>query len=537
VAGKAHLNQVIASHLAEIKADEEPDREIYVFEKGGLGEDVLTYRDLYENSNRISRLFVDNGIGSGDTYAVFMRNHPEFVYSVLAGPTIGAVMVPVDPRTRGDRLKFLLKDCGAKAVIVSGECLEQLEEVASDLPALKLTAVAYRPEQNVPVSDRYPALNEALEKTSWERVDQQIMDVRHPMQIIYTSGTTGDPKGVTIRNNRTGLFNILNKIVWKYQNDEVLYNGLSLTHGNAQTVTLFPAFSMGIKAVFSPRFTKSRIWDICRKYGCTSFSLLGGMMAGIFNEPERPDDADNPVRFVISAGTPPSLWEPFEKRFNVRILEWYGSVEGGFAYKPAGEGPIGSFGKPVPGVMEMRIVDDSDEQVPVGQTGELICRMLKGDTKVDYLGKPEESKEKTRGGWLRTGDMVHKDEKGWYFFDFRKGTELRRAGDFIQPDYVETIIGQHPDVSEVCVYGIPAASGAPGESDLVAAIQPFEGKTVDPKSVYDKCRKDLEANFIPSFLQIVGEMPKTLTEKPLARQLREMFERGEGTIYKAGDYS
>jgi len=328
---KAHLNQVIASHLAEIRADEEPDKEIYIFEKGGLGEDVLTYRDLYENSNKIARLFVNNGIGSGDTYAVFMRNHPEFVYSVLAGPTVGAIMVPVDPRTRGARLKFLLNDCGAKAVIVSGECLEQLEEVINDIPSLKLTTVAYRPEQNIPVSDKYHALNEVLENTSWDVVEQRIMDVRHPMQIIYTSGTTGDPKGVTIRNNRTGLFNILNKIVWKYQSDDVLYNGLSLTHGNAQTVTLFPAFSMGIKAVFSPRFTKSRIWDICRKYGCTSFSLLGGMMAGIYNEAERPDDADNPVRMVISAGTPLSLWEAFEKRYNVQILEWYGSGEGGFA--------------------------------------------------------------------------------------------------------------------------------------------------------------------------------------------------------------
>ena len=536
MSSKAHLNQVIASHLAEIRADEEPDKEIYIFEKGELGEDVLTYRDLYENSNKIARLFVNNGIGSGDTYAVFMRNHPEFVYSVLAGPTVGAIMVPVDPRTRGARLKFLLNDCGAKAVIVSGECLEQLEEVINDIPSLKITTVAYRPEQNIPVSDKYHALNEVLENTSWDVVEQRIMDVRHPMQIVYTSGTTGDPKGVTIRNNRTGLFNILNKIVWKYQSDDVLYNGLSLTHGNAQTVTLFPAFSMGIKAVFSPRFTKSRIWDICRKYGCTSFSLLGGMMAGIYNEAERPDDADNPVRMVISAGTPLSLWEAFEKRYNVQILEWYGSVEGGFAYKPVGQGPVGSFGKPVPGVMEMRVVDENDNQRPAGETGELICRMLKGDTKVDYLGKPEESKEKTKGGWLRTSDMVHKDEEGWYFFDYRKGTELRRAGDFIQPDYVETIIGQHPDVSEVCVYGVMAASGAPGESDLVAAIQALEGRTADPKSIYDKCKKDLEANYIPSYLQILEELPKTLTEKPLARRLKEMFERGEGTIYKFEDY-
>jgi carnitine-CoA ligase len=212
-------------------------------------------------------------------------------------------------------------------------------------------------------------------------------------------------------------------------------------------------------------------------------------------------------------------------------------VEGGFAYKPIGQGPVGSFGKPVPGVMEFKIVDEQDTEVPAGQTGELICRMMKGETRVDYLGKPDDSEEKTRGGWLRTGDMVHRDAGGWYFFDFRKGTELRRAGDFIQPEYVETVIGKHPEVSEACVFGIPAASGAPGESDLVAALEPFEGKEIDPASVYRLCKSDLEKNFIPSYLLVVGHIPKTISEKAIPRQLKEMFEKGEGTIYKYENYA
>lgn len=533
---KAHLNQAIASHMVEIKADEKPDQVIYIFEKGTHGEDIVTYRSLHDNANKIARLLLDQGLKSGDTFGVFMRNHPEFVYGLIAGTTMGAVMVPIDPRSRGDRLKFLLNDSGVKAVFVSDECLEQLEEVAPGVPSLKFISVISKPEHGIPVTSKYHLLNETVEKDTWAQVEQKIMDLQHPMQIIYTSGTTGDPKGVKIRNSRTGLFTIVTRLVWKYKPTDVLYNGLSLTHGNAQAVTLFPSMYMGFKAVFSSRFSKSRIWDICRKYGCTTFSLLGGMASGIYNEPPRPDDAENPVEVVISAGTPVSIWEGFEKRFNVKILEWYGSVEGGFAYKPIGQGPIGSFGKPVPGVMEFKIVDENDNDVPPGVRGELICRMMKGETKVDYLGKPDASKEKTRGGWLRSGDIVHRDEKGWYFFDFRKGTELRRSGDFIQPDYVEKVIGEHPDVSEVCVYGVPAASGAPGESDLVVAVSPFEGKTIDPAAIYEKCKKDLEANFIPSYLQVVDEIPKTISEKALDRKLREQFEKGKGTIYRYEDY-
>ncbi len=536
MASKAHLNQVIASHLVEIKADETPDREIYIFERGDQGEDVLTYKDLYENSNKVARLLLDRGIGKGDTFAVFMRNYPEFAYSLFAATTIGAIMVPVDPRSRGDRLKFLIHNSNARAIIASAECLEQVDEVIDGLPNVKFTAIAYQRDQQVPVSSRYHALNETLEKDSWERVDQQIMDVRQPMQVIYTSGTTGDPKGVAIRNNRMGLFNILNRIAWKYKKDDILYNGLSLTHGNAQAVTFFPALSLGIKAVFSPRFTKSRIWDICRRYGCTSFSLLGGMMAGIYNQPERPDDADNPVRMVLSAGTPVSIWEGFERRFDVKILEWYGAVEGGFAFKPVGKGPVGSFGKPVPGVMQFKVVDENDNEVPAGTTGELISRLVRGETKVDYLGLPDASEEKTKGGWLRSGDMVHRDEDGWYYFDCRKGTELRRAGDFIQPDHVEMVIGRHPDVSEACVYGIPASSGAPGESDLVAAVSPFEGKSIEPASIYELCKKELEANFIPSYIQVVMEIPKSISEKALDRVLRKDFSPDSEDVYRFEDY-
>ncbi|MCP4757407.1 MAG: acyl--CoA ligase [Proteobacteria bacterium] len=533
---KAHLNQVIASHLVEIKAWDNPDQEVLVFERGDHGEDVLTYQNLYENSNKLARLLLRNDVGKGDVFAVFMRNYPEFVYALLAATTMGAVMVLLDPRSRGDRLKFLLNNSGAKAVLVSGECLEALESVKNDLSSVNFISVVYQRDQNIPVSSDYPVLNEILDQDSWETVDQRIMDVRQPMQIIYTSGTTGDPKGVQIRNNRTGVYNILKQLVWKYKKTDILYTGLSLTHGNAQAATLFPALYSGIKAVFSPKFTKSRIWDICRKYGCTSFSLLGGMAAGIFNELEKDNDADNPVKIVLSAGTPVPIWEAFEQRFDIKILEWYGAVEGGFAYKPPSKGPIGSFGKTIPGVMQIKIVDENDNEVGPDVTGELISRMVKGETKVDYLGLPEASEEKTKGGWLRSGDMVHRDEKGFLFFDFRKGAELRRSGDFIQPEHVESVIGKHPSVSETCVYGIPAASGAPGESDLVAAVSPFENESIDPASIFELCRNNLERNFIPSYLQVASKIPKSISEKALDRILKTEFSPDSENVFKSEDY-
>ncbi|NOX33982.1 MAG: acyl--CoA ligase [Deltaproteobacteria bacterium] len=533
---KSYLNQAIVSHFIELKADSDPDREILVFENSGYPEERLTYSEIHEKSNRIARAFLNAGIGKGDVYAVFMRNHAEFVLSMLAGPVIGAVMVPVDPRSRGDRLRFLLTHSKASAVVVSADFLPWLEQVLPQTPLIKTVFVVKKPWQPMPESLDWPTLNEILENDSWESVPQAVMDVRHPMQIIYTSGTTGDPKGVMIRNNRFGMFTIVTRLVWKYRPSDILYTGLSLTHGNAQAVTLFPALATGIPAVISAKFTKTRIWDICRKYGCTTFSLLGGMMAGIFNEPFQDNDADNSVKVVVSAGTPLAIWKDFEKRFDLKILEWYGAVEGGFAFKPPGKGPVGSFGKPLPGMMEFRVVDNDDRSVQPGTPGELIIKMIKGETRVDYLGNTEASREKTRGGWLRTGDMIVQDENGWFFFKSRIGSELRRSGDFIQPDRIERIIGEHPDVSEVCVYGIEAASGAPGESDLVAAVTPFKNRTIDPALIFEKCRKELEPNCVPSFLQIMDKIPKTISEKALDRVLKQMFSPEADNVFSLTDY-
>lgn len=254
-------------------------------------------------------------------------------------------------------------------------------------------------------------------------------------------------------------------------------------------------------------------------------------MTGIYCEPAKQNDGDNPVRLVISAGTPPTMWKEFEERFKVKIHEWYGAVEGGFAHNPPGVGPLGSFGKPLSGLMEMKVVREDDSECAPFEKGELIGRMLRGNTEVEYYGNKQASGAKTRGGWLRTGDVCHTDENGWFFFDFRTGGGLRRQGDFIQPEFIEKIIAEHPDVSDVSVYGISASSGAPGESDIVAAVVPFEGMAIDLQSLVEACKAKLERNSMPAYIQIVDEIPKTASEKHLTRLLKEAFAPDKENVY------
>ncbi|TAL31625.1 MAG: ATP-dependent acyl-CoA ligase [Spirochaetes bacterium] len=513
--------------------DLDPGKEAFIFVNDDGSDERISYGDIYSNTNRMSRILLKAGIGKGDTFALMMRNHAEFLYSLFAALSIGAIAVPIDPRSKGKKLSFQLMNTKTRGIVVSDEFMESLEEIGQDIHFMPVLGVVYKPEHRIPLSNSHPDLKELFSAESGDPPDGLVeLNLKAPVQIIHTSGTTGDPKGVVLRADRFMTYALMAEFIWRYRSDDILYTGLSLTHGNAQSVTIFTAMAKKIPAVISERFTKSRIWDVCRKYGCTSFSLLGGMMSGIYNEPRRPNDGDNPVRTVISAGTPRAIWEDFQTRFGVSIHEWYGTVEGGLAHNPPGEGPVGSFGKPPEAFIEMKAVDEDDNEVLPNTRGELVSRMKSSATEVSYYGKEKESKEKTRGGWLRSGDICHRDENGYFYFDFRKGGGLRRQGDFIQPDYIEKIIGEHEGVSEVCVYGIPAESGAPGESDIVAAVAPFGDKKPDVAGIRQLCHSKLEKNSVPSFLQIVEEIPKTVTEKALDRLLRDAFRPDAPNVYK-----
>lgn len=528
----------IPGHLAmtlEKKAAEMPDFEIATFEIESGADDVLTYHTIVQKGRKLSAALTRSGIGKGDVFALVMKNQPEFIYAMYAASALGAVLLPIDPRTKGDRLAYVLNDAKAKGIIYSAEFASNVEPVADDLRELCVVGVSYKADFNIQPDPGRPNLNDVLEGPDIARPSIVNTDIEAPFEILYTSGTTGNPKGIIIKGSRLFTFPTLAQYIFQYNQADKLYTGLSLTHGNAQGVTLVPSLYLGIPCVISRAFTKSRLWDICRKYGCTSFSLLGGMIMGLYSETPKENDAENPVRLVLSAGTPFPIWETFEKRFNVLIHEWYGAAEGGFCHKPPGVGPIGSIGKPLDN-MEMRIVREDDTECDPGEIGELISRIKGQDTEVKYLGKKKASESKTRGGWLRSGDMCHKDEAGWIFFDFRKGGGLRRAGDFIMPEHVEAVLAEHPAVNDICVFGIPAASGAPGESDIVAALELTRGMDAAPKDFFDLCRTKLSGTSVPSYIQVVDKIPKTPSEKNLSRILKNEFVVEAPNTFKYADY-
>ena len=518
------------------KAEDQPDFPVITFETQPYPDEILTYSDLVLKGNKLVQALKDNGIGAGDTFSVVMRNHPEMVMAMYAASALRAIIVPIDPRSKGEKLAYQIENSGSKGVIFAAELMDNMEAALTSLQEVKTVGVMYRDYFEVPATTKHPNLNEILAGPEAVGIDPADHSPKDFSLIIYTSGTTGNPKGVKKRAEAYSSYSLMSNMIWQYTPEDKLYTGLSLTHGNAQAVTMGPALALSIPAVISRKFTKSRIWDICRQYGCTSFSLLGGMMTGIYAEPMKPNDAENPVRKVLTAGTPAKIWKAFEDRFGVNIHEWYAAMEGGLAHNPPGEGPVGSFGRPLEGFTEMKVVRDDDSECDPGEIGEIISKMASAKPEVVYHGNKEASESKTRGGWLRSGDMAHRDKEGWFYFDFRKGGGLRRQGDFIMPEYVEAVMAEHPDINDICVFGIKAPSGAPGESDLVAAIVPPADVKPDIKSIFETCRKGLEGNSVPSYIQVVDEIPKTISEKNLTRILSDAFTIEDSGVHSFSDY-
>lgn len=524
--------QILANLIAN-RAERQPDLDVLTFEHPGCEDEVRTYRQLWDNGRRIAAALTAGRVGRGGHFGLLMQNHPEFVDAMVGASISGAVFVPIDPRTRGEKLVYMLRHSGCRGVICADYVLDNLDAVRDQLPELEWIWVLDSGAATARPLDQYQGVRRLEEILASDVPEVEIVsdDPAAPMEIMYTSGTTGDPKGVVIRHARFAAVGNWYGLLG-YAPDDRPYTGLSLTHGNAQLVTLSCTLKLGMRAVISRKFSKSRLWDVARKHGCTTFTLLGGMTTAIYSEPERPNDRDNPVRFVISAGMPAAIWRSFERRFGVEILEFYGAVEGGLSIKPIGQGPVGSVGKPS-AALRMRIVDEYGQDVEPGQRGEIIFRPADGSAPVvDYLHNPEASASKTRGGWLRMGDIGHVDEDGWLFFDFRMGGAIRHNGDFVDPAAIEKVLAESPMVSDVFVYGVDAASGAPGEKDVVAAIVPEPGGDFDAQDLFRLCRERLESSSVPSYLQVIAEIPKTASEKPQERFLKEAFKAAGAEIHQ-----
>lgn len=517
----AEKRKLNLAELVALQVQDNPDLEVLTFvtveADGTLSDERRTFRQLHNNAAQLARALAAKGVQAGDRFAIMMQNHPECVEAMVAAVMLDAVFVPIDPRTMGEKLAYMLDFTSCKGVIAGDYCLDALSRIAGQTDELSwIMVVGYGGKMGSAQRPEYLAYPDTSQSPQ-DIFEPRPVDRKGPISMMFTSGTTGNPKAV-VQTHAQFMVGAKGLALFGVGQGDILYSGLSLTHVNA-LATLRSALSLAVPAVFSRKFTKSRLWDICRAYDCTVFNLLGGMIPEMFSAPEQPNDADNPVRMIISAGMPPSLWEAYQKRFGVEICEIYGSTEGGgILYNLPGQGPIGSMGKPPKGLEAMTFNAAGDKCAP-GEPGELCFRPEGREAApITYLKNAEASDERVIDGWFRSGDLAHYDADGWFFFHHRVGGGVRRNGDFVNTALVEAVLVRSPMVDDAFVYGVAADKNVAGEKTLVAAITQADDTPYAEAALRRYCQQELQANDVPEIFQLLDIIPKTISEKPIEKE-------------------
>jgi fatty-acyl-CoA synthase len=317
------------------------------------------------------------------------------------------------------------------------------------------------------------------------------------------------------------------------------YLSMPLFHSNAVIANWSPSLAVGATIALKRRFSASAFIDDCREVGATYANYVGTPLSYVLAQPERADDADNPlVRVFGNEGAPADL-ERFAKRFDCRVVDGFGSTEGGISITRTPDSPRGSLGR---GVGDIRVMSPEGVERAVAQfdsegrlinaeeaVGELV-NLDGGMFFEGYWNAPEDEAHRRRGGWYWSGDLGYRDADGFLYFAGRSSDRLRVSGENMPAAPIARLITSHPDVVEAVVYGVPAPVAG---DQVMAAVVPGEG--FKPEELVNWVLQQPEAGklWAPTFLR-VGELPRTATRKVVVRTLAEQRWYGDGVWVRDG---
>jgi len=479
---------------------------------------AFTYRQMSENANRAAHLFRSLGAGPGGSLAIMMRNSARWLDAFFGAQRLGMAAVPVNTALRADQLAHILNHSEAGFLCIDQDLLPFYGKARAGLRKPPVLLVNPGGSGPLRAAGNRASLDRAYAPGAPADRPPERPREGDPCLLLYTSGTTGMPKGVPTRYGRTNIrmMQVMSRVLLRP--DDVYFTCLPLFHANALLLTMTTAMAADAQMALVEKFSASRFWADVVASGATVFNSIGAMIPILMKQPVRPEERQHRVRYVLSAACPADMWEPFQKRFGIRIVEAYGAVDGGgFVVINYGNAPAGSLGKPLGG--KYRLVDEHMNDVPAGQPGELIFRVANPQAApMEYYKDREATSGKVRDGWLHTGDRVYADAKGFLYFVGRKTESLRRRGENISAYEVEQAILQHPAVLECAVYAVPSELG---EDDVMAAVVPVEGETLDADALAAFLQDRLARFAIPRYYRFLSELPKTETQRVIKRVLAE----------------
>jgi long-chain acyl-CoA synthetase len=486
-------------------------------------DEVITYAQTNERSNRVANYLKAKGVKKGDICSVMVLNSPEVYYSMFGIQKLGAIAGAVNYMLKGPEIAYVLDDSKPKVAFVSSGFMAEFArgyEIAKHKPIVVEVEQGVEHGTSLPettmkaILEQYPA-DEAF-------VPQALDDAT---QLIYSSGTTGYPKGI-LQSNR----NILSicqdgarfgavKDGAIYDDDMVMIIG-PMFHGAPLNIYTYPYIYLGITICIRKMFSPDDFWPSLARYGVTGVWGVPAMYQYVlYNiDPKTIEKDKIRLRYAFSGGAPipVELIKDFYDRFGTIVADGYGLTE-------ATNVSVSSFGAPFkPGSVghayysqEVEIMDENNNILPYGERGE-IC--IKGEAvMLGYLNKPEATAEVIRDGWLHTGDIGSMDEEGYLYFHGRLKEMINRGGENIYPREIEIPLEEHPAILEVAVVGAP--DEALGER-VKACIVLKESGSLTEQDIIDYLKPRIAKYKLPEIIQFYDTFPKNPTGKILKNELK-----------------
>ena len=480
----------------------------------------VSYAEVDSISNRIANGLIALGVRKGDKVATLLPNSIQSVCLWFGISKTGAIDVPINIANKGYFLSHQLNDSDSSVFIIDVALLDRLTFIAKDLPKLK-TVVVWSSDKisaEKPGSPFNTVQYDELIAHNGVAPDVNVKSTE-PQTLIYTSGTTGAAKGVL--QSHAMIYLSAKEYIEATQAtaEDVFFTCLPIFHANARILCLYPAMQLGTKAVIHARLSASNFWNQIKAAKATIFNSLGAMAHFIYSQPRKADDAENPVRICAAFPMPGPIYEDFQKRFGLKVIEGYGLTEVAIiTYNPF-EGPKkGSCGKATKS-FEVQIVDENDWPLATGAVGEIVARgRVPWATALGYYNKPEKSLELMRNHFFHTGDAGYLDEDGYLFFVDRIKDYIRRRGENISSFEIEGVVVSHPQVAEAAAVSVKSELSE-DEVKIVVVLRP--DSRLASEALLDFCQQRMPYFAVPRYVEFVSKLPKTPNEKIQKNKLRE----------------
>jgi len=497
-----------------VRAREGDPRTAYAFE----GESS-TYDEYVQACAARGRYLLETRRPGPFHVGVLLDNTPEFAMWLGAAAVAGAVVVGVNPTRRGPELA---RDIGFT------DCQWVVTE-ASYEPLLTGLDLGSADDRRLVVDGEHSGYGDLMRHYAGEALPDVDVDDSTLFLLLFTSGTSGAPKACLCSQGRLARMSGVLAEMLPLTADDVCYQAMPLFHSNALITGWTPCLAAGATGVLRRKFSASGFLPDVRANGVTYFNYVGKPLSYILATPEQPDDADNTLRVAFGNEAADLDIARFEQRFGCKVIDGYGSTEGGAHISRTPDMPAGALGMAGDGVV---ILDsETGEECPRAEfddegrlvnpdeaIGEIVNKqgaaMFEG-----YYKNDEANAARVRDGLYWTGDLGYRDDAGYFYFAGRDFEWLRVDGENFAAAPVERILARHPDVVLAAVYAVPD----PLVGDRVmAALQLRPDATFDPHgfAAFLAEQPDLGTKWSPRFVRITEALPMTETSKVLKRVLR-----------------